>query len=40
VSATAIREHLARRFVDRRVVFWHDPDGHYEADLDSLTCRA
>jgi uncharacterized protein (TIGR02687 family) len=31
-----IRDHLVRRFEGTRVVFWHDPDGQYTADLDSL----
>ena len=35
-SADAVRPHLVRWFERRRVVFWHDPDGNYDADLDSL----
>lgn len=31
-----VREHLARRFGGQRVVFWHDPEGEYVADLDGL----
>ncbi len=31
-----LRDHLLRRFDERRVVFWHDPEGQYAADLDSL----
>ncbi len=31
-----VREHLARRFVGQRVVFWHDPEGEYAADLERL----
>jgi hypothetical protein len=27
---------LERRFVDHRVVFWHDPEAQYASDLDSL----
>ena len=34
-DAAAVRPHLERRFDDHRVVFWHDPDGQYAADLDS-----
>ena len=29
--------HLERRFRDRRVVFWHDPDGQYASVVDSLS---
>lgn len=36
MSVNAIREHLDRRFVDHRVVFWHDPTSQYASDLDSL----
>ncbi|GAA4714728.1 TIGR02687 family protein [Promicromonospora umidemergens] len=35
-DANAVRPHLLRWFKDRRVVFWHDPDGQYTADLDGL----
>ncbi|MEV0466518.1 BREX-1 system phosphatase PglZ type A [Nocardia tengchongensis] len=35
-DATAVRPHLLRWFDSRRVVFWHDPDGHYAAALDDL----
>ncbi|MEU7822447.1 BREX-1 system phosphatase PglZ type A [Catellatospora sp. NPDC049133] len=35
-EASAVRPHLERRFETQRVVFWHDPDGEYAADLDSL----
>ncbi len=35
-EASAVREHLARRFNTQRVVFWHDPDGEYTAELDGL----
>ncbi len=31
-----VREHLARRFAGQRVVFWHDPEDEYAADLDRL----
>ncbi len=31
-----LRDHLLRRFDERRVVFWHDAEGQYAADLDSL----
>ncbi|WP_032406943.1 BREX-1 system phosphatase PglZ type A [Rhodococcoides fascians] len=33
---SGIRDHLVRRFEGTRVVFWHDPDGQYTADLDGL----
>jgi uncharacterized protein (TIGR02687 family) len=33
---SSIRDHLTRRFERTRVVFWHDSDGQYTADLDSL----
>ena len=29
--------HLERRFRDRRVVFWHDPNGQYASVVDSLS---
>jgi len=35
-SLAALIPHLERRFLDHRVVFWHDPEGHYAADLDGL----
>ncbi|MEU4177534.1 BREX-1 system phosphatase PglZ type A [Streptomyces sp. NPDC026589] len=35
-ETSAIRSHLERRFETHRVVFWHDPEGEYAADLDSL----
>jgi len=36
MSVAAIRPHLERRFVDHRVVFWHDAEGQFASDLDSL----
>ncbi len=33
---TGLRDHLLRRFDERRVVFWHDPEGQHSAELDSL----
>ena len=33
---SAVRTHLERRFETHRVVFWHDPEGEYAADLDTL----
>lgn len=37
MSDTAtVRPHLMRWFDSRRVVFWHDPEGQYAADIDSL----
>jgi uncharacterized protein (TIGR02687 family) len=35
-DAASVRPHLLRWFDSRRVVFWHDPDGQYAADLDSI----
>lgn len=35
-DAISVRPHLLRWFDSRRVVFWHDPEGQYTADLDSL----
>jgi uncharacterized protein (TIGR02687 family) len=35
-DATTVRPHLERWFESHRVVFWHDPDGQFAADLDSL----
>lgn len=35
-EASVVRSHLERRFETHRVVFWHDPEGEYAADLDSL----
>ncbi|MGM0724470.1 MAG: BREX-1 system phosphatase PglZ type A [Actinomycetota bacterium] len=35
-DVASIRPHLLRWFDSRRVVFWHDPEGQYAADLDSL----
>ncbi|WP_353712305.1 BREX-1 system phosphatase PglZ type A [Arthrobacter sp. K5] len=37
MSVAAVRPHLERRFETQRVVFWHDPDGEYAADLDTLS---
>jgi uncharacterized protein (TIGR02687 family) len=33
---SAVRPHLERWFEKHPVVFWHDPDGQYAADLDDL----
>src|SRR5665647_3721742 len=35
-DAATVRPHLLRWFDSHRVVFWHDPDGQYTADLNSL----
>ncbi|MFF4785796.1 BREX-1 system phosphatase PglZ type A [Streptomyces griseorubiginosus] len=35
-ETSAVRSHLEHRFETQRVVFWHDPEGEYAADLDSL----
>lgn len=36
MSVAAVRPHLERRFESQRVVFWHDPEGDYSADLGTL----
>ncbi|BCW06787.1 MULTISPECIES: BREX-1 system phosphatase PglZ type A [unclassified Arthrobacter] len=35
-DTSSVRPHLERRFESQRVVFWHDPEGEYTADLDTL----
>lgn len=35
-EVAGVREHLARRCAGQRVVFWHDPEGEYAADLERL----
>ena len=35
-EVATVKPHLERRFVDHRVVFWHDLEGQYASDLDSL----
>lgn len=35
-DAATVRPHLLRWFDSHRIVFWHDPDGHYDADLAGL----
>lgn len=35
-EVSAVRPHLERRFIDHRVVFWHDPEGQYASDIDNL----
>lgn len=35
-ETSAVRPHLERRFETNRVVFWHDADEEYGADLDGL----
>src|SRR5260370_39241716 len=35
-ETSAVRPHRERRFETHRVVFWHDPDGEYAAELDTL----
>ena len=35
-ETSAVRPHLERRFERHRVVFWHDPEGEYAADFDTL----
>lgn len=32
----AVRPHLERRFIDHRVVFWHDPEAQYAGELETL----
>lgn len=35
-ETAAVRPFLERRFETHRVVFWHDPEGEYAADLEAL----
>jgi uncharacterized protein (TIGR02687 family) len=35
-EVATVKPHLERRFVDHRVVFWHDPEAQYASDLESL----
>ena len=35
-SLSAVLPHLERRFESQRLVFWHDADGEYAAELDAL----
>ena len=35
-EVATVKPHLERRFQDQRVVFWHDPEGQYAAELDGL----
>lgn len=35
-QSSAVLPHLQRWFETQRVVFWHDPDGEYAADIDGL----
>jgi uncharacterized protein (TIGR02687 family) len=35
-EASTVKAHLEQRFTEKRVVFWHDADGNYINDLDSL----
>lgn len=35
-SLSAVLPHLEQRFESQRLVFWHDADGEYAADLDAL----
>jgi hypothetical protein len=35
-EVASVKPHLERRFADHRVVFWHDLEGQYISDLDSL----
>ena len=36
-DAASLVPHLERRFRDRRVVFWHDPESQYASVIDSLS---
>lgn len=36
MSLSTIEGHLAQRFAERRIVFWHDPEGHHGAELEGL----
>lgn len=35
-SLSAVLPHLEQRFASQRLVFWHDTDGEYAAELDAL----
>lgn len=35
-EVATVRPHLERRFSDHRIVFWHDPEGQYESDVESI----
>ena len=35
-NVATVRPHLERSFENHRIVFWHDPDGEYGAELDGL----
>jgi uncharacterized protein (TIGR02687 family) len=35
-NPVAVLPHLERHFLGNRIVFWHDPEGQYSADIDSL----
>lgn len=35
-QSSAVLPHLQRWFETQRIVFWHDPDGEYAADMDGL----
>lgn len=35
-EVATIKPYLQRRFLEHRVVFWHDPEGQYASDLHSL----
>jgi uncharacterized protein (TIGR02687 family) len=35
-EVATVKPHLERRFIDHRVVFWHDLEGQYACDLDGL----
>lgn len=36
MTTARIADYLERRFLDHRLVFWHDPERQYATDLDSL----
>ena len=38
-SLNAVLPHLEQRFDSQRLVFWHDADGEYAAELDALDLR-
>lgn len=35
-AVASLKPHLERCFADHRIVFWHDPEGQYASDLESL----
>jgi len=38
-EASAFKTHLEQQFAERRVVFWHDIDGDYSSEVESLSLK-